>query len=819
MSVPPPTPFSANQIKLLNKIIMKRIKNLLFLLGLLIAIPLHSQDEKVIDRIIDLGITEPKVMEHIDVLTNRFGDRITGSDSYYIASKWARDEMRSWGMMAEMQVAGELPVGYNQGPYFGKMVYPSEMALDFGTPAYTSGTKGKQKGHVVISPANVDEFWEMKDTLKGAWVLIEGTNTGWPRDRGGKSELTRLMKNAGALGTIQLATFPIRLLYGRVESWEELPELPDIKLIDTQYEKIREMVEEGEKVELEFDIRNYFRPGPIKFHNVIGWIPGTEKPDEYVILGGHLDGFTGGTSAVDNASGVGPSMEAARLIMEAGGKPKRTIMVHLWAAEEFGLIGSREWVMSNPQKLPRISMMINRDYGTNAIAGMSVPEAMMDDMAKVTEPILDMHPDYPFELSERTRKVRKGGRGGTDTHWFLQRGVPAFGFQTRGEHSYGRTWHTNLDTYNELIPENLEYSSMVTAVVAYGIANLDNLLSREGLFMDDGLYADVRTNKGTFSILLDKENAPMTVANFVGLAEGNITNAAFGKNRPFFDGSKWHRVVDGHVIQAGIPVIDPGTSEERTGNAGYNIPNEISGLSHDKAGMVGMANAGPHTNSSQWYVTLDDRSYLDGNYTIFGEVVTGMNVVNDIEQGDTIYTVNIVRAGEEWENYRMNDELFNELVNKQWRKVKHQEQMRRSKEEKIIEERYPGLQTSGSGLQYKIIRESSGAEVTEGAEVTLSYKGRLIEGVKFVSSSDNGKPVRAHNPSNFTWTAGEDAIIEGLQEAVMDMREGEVRLLVVPSSLAYGTTGFYGEEVSGRERFVISPGETLILEVTARSVR
>ena len=121
--------------------------------------------------------------------------------------------------------------------------------------------------------------------------------------------------------------------------------------------------------------RNYFRPGPVKYHNVIGWIPGTQYPDEYVILGGHLDGFDGGSGAVDNASGATVAMEAARLIMAAGGKPKRTIMVQLWAAEEYGLLGSSAWVKQNPDKLPRISAVFNRDGGTNCISGIKCSES------------------------------------------------------------------------------------------------------------------------------------------------------------------------------------------------------------------------------------------------------------------------------------------------------------------------------------------------------------------------------------------------------------------------------------------------------------
>ena len=267
-------------------------------------------------------------------------------------------------------------------------------------------------------------------------------------------------------------------------------------------------------------------------------------------------------------------MEAARLIMAAGGRPKRTIMVQLWAAEEYGLLGSAAWVKQNPDKLPRISAVFNRDGGTNCISGISVSKAMMSDFQQVIKPILGLNPKYPFELTERTKPVRKGGRGGTDTFSFLQKDVPAFGFSTKGEQQYGRTWHTTLDTYDEIIPAYEEYSSIVTAVVAYGIANLDHLLSREGYFMPDGIYADFNTNKGKISVLLDYKKAPMTVANFVGLAEGTISNASYPQGTPFYKGSIWHRVVKGHVIQGGEPSIVKDPANADVNSTGYEIPNE-----------------------------------------------------------------------------------------------------------------------------------------------------------------------------------------------------------------------------------------------------
>jgi carboxypeptidase Q len=786
-------------------------------LGILMIIPLSAtgQNDQVTDKIIDLGKTDNKVMEHMDFLTNRFGDRLVGSDGYFSACQWAVTTMKKWGMMAEMQEAGEMAVGFNRGPWFGKMITPTETTLEFGTPSYTSGTKGRQRGHVVISPVSVEEFWKIRDSIKNAWVLIDGINTGWPRDRGGESELTRLIREAGALGTIQLSTYPIRLLYDKVGSWEDLPTLPDIKLIDKQYKEIKDLVSKGQKVELEFDIRNYFRPGPVKYYNVIGWIPGTQYPDEYVILGGHLDGFDGATGAVDNASGATVAMESARLILAAGGKPKRTIMVQLWAAEEYGLLGSDAWVKQNPDKLSRISAVFNRDGGTNCITGLSVSKAMLTDFKNVTRPLSGLNPKYPFELTERTKPLRKGGRGGTDTFTFIQKEVPAFGFSTKGEQKYGLTWHTTLDTYDQIIPAYEEYSSLVTSVVAYGIANLDHLLSREGNLMPDGIYADFNTNKGRISVLLDYKKAPMTVANFIGLAEGTITNASYPLGVPFYKGSIWHRVVKGHVIQGGEPSIvkDPANSD--VNSTGYEIPNEISDLSHNKAGMLGMANAGPNTNTCEYYITLADRSYLDGNYTLFGEVVDGMDVVNKIVQGDTTLSVTIIRAGAEAEKFIVNNDTFKKLTDKQWRKVNYEKEIKKESEESFISVNYPGLTTLPDGLRYKILVQGKGNNPAEGALLSVRYSGRLIKGLSFVSSGDDGKPIPGLAPVTFSYSLGKDGLIKGLAEALKDMKAGEKRLLVVPPDLAYGVkNGYYGKEVAGQKRFVISPGETLILEVT-----
>jgi Zn-dependent M28 family amino/carboxypeptidase len=264
----------------------------------------------------------------------------------------------------------------------------------------------------------------------------------------------------------------------------------DIKLDENQYSIIEKMVKERRYFLLEFDIRNHFIPGPVKYHNVIGVIRGTQYPDEYVMMGGHLDSYDVATGAVDDGSGATPTMEAARLIMAAGGKPKRTILVCLWAGEEFGLYGSKHWVESNMEKLPKISNYFNRDGGPTAPIGLNVPEAMYDDFDKICKPLNDINPDFPFKLVRNTQppRPRPTTAGGSDHAYFAMNGVPTLYFDqpdSKGyDFNYGEIWHTENDYYNKSIPEYQEHASVVTAVVVYGLANLDHLLSRKGLYAE-----------------------------------------------------------------------------------------------------------------------------------------------------------------------------------------------------------------------------------------------------------------------------------------------------------------------------------------------
>ncbi len=359
-------------------------------------------------------------------------------------------------------------------------------------------------------------------------------------------------------------------------------------------------------------------------------------------------------------------------------------------------------------------------------------------------------------------------------------------------------------------------SLLFLAVSATGQQKEGPVFSCRTYYKPDGIYALFSTNKGTFRVSLDYKRAPMTVANFIGLTEGTITNKAFPAGVPFFSGSIWHRVVPGHVIQGGEPktVKDPANVEGSS--TGYEIPNEISNLSHDKAGMLGMANDGPNTNTCEYYITLGDRSYLDGNYTLFGEVFEGMDVVNKITQGDTTFSVSIERKGDEAGTFIVNDETFKKLVDAQWKRVKDEKELKKQREEKFIAENWPGLVSLPDGLRYKIITPGGKGKLMEKASLLkVRYTGQLMNGTTFAGTEAEGKPESGVAPVVFTCKPDDDKIIKGLQEALGQMKPGEKRLLVVPPALAYGENhGFYGKFIAGKRRFVISPGETLIMEVT-----
>ena len=496
-----------------------------------------SAQDKVVKKIIETGTTDNQVMVHADFLANRIGGRLIGSAALTEAEAWVKEQFESWGLEVMVQEAGEINVGFNRGPWFGRMLGDEAMNLHFATPSYTAGTRGRQAGHVLLEPKSRREFDRMKGALKGAWVLLDAESDGMAinvTDEANAKRAEIIAKNeeidrqnneirrwnfehrdepkemipyekatapffkemveAGVLGFIRSAQVPLKIMYDRPNCFnitmETLPTVCDIMLDEAQFKVIKEKVLRKDLFQLEFDIRNHFYRGPVKYHNVIGILRGSKYPKEYVMAGGHLDAYDGGSGAVDDGNGTSVTMEAARLLATSGAKPKRTILFCIWTGEEFGLLGSKFFVENKTVPLEKISNYINRDGGPLCATSVMVPPAMYDDYVAVCKPLENLNPDFPFTVNKRETppQPRPTRAGGSDHAYFAMNGVPTISFRETDpkgyNFEYGEIWHTERDIFNKLIPEYMEHSAVVTAVVLYGLANLDHLLSREGLYKE-----------------------------------------------------------------------------------------------------------------------------------------------------------------------------------------------------------------------------------------------------------------------------------------------------------------------------------------------
>lgn len=334
--------------------------------------------------------------------------------------------------------------------------------------------------------------------------------------------------------------------------------------------------------------------------------------------------------------------------------------------------------------------------------------------------------------------------------------------------------------------------------------------------LPDGLYAQIVTAKGTIVVRLEPEKTPMTVASFVGLTEGTVRNSIRAAGEPAFDGAVFHRVVPGHVIQAGE-------------GAGFSYPNEIhADLSHDHAGAIGIPNSGPHTNSAGFYITLGDRSYLDGNYNVFGDVVEGMDVVMAIEADDVVERVRIVRVGGAADAYHPDTRSFFALVRQARRGVEISDARRILATERWLAERYAEMHGEAPGVRQQVLRlpiDAAGTGATDGQYmvryqgVALRWLGHIVgragaplHEMSFVSGAD-AYPGFGETPVAFAWSVGETSVNPGIDAVVATMRPGEVRRIFLPPWEAYGSGGHYGPDEPGRRRFVISPQTALLVEV------
>ncbi|MBT6808021.1 MAG: peptidylprolyl isomerase, partial [Flavobacteriales bacterium] len=248
------------------------------------------------------------------------------------------------------------------------------------------------------------------------------------------------------------------------------------------------------------------------------------------------------------------------------------------------------------------------------------------------------------------------------------------------------------------------------------------------------MYAKFNTTKGDILIQLENEKAPKTVANFVGLAEGTIKNNSKSEGIPFYDGLKFHRVIADFMIQGGCP---DGTG---SGSPGYSFEDEFHpDLKHDGPGILSMANSGPNTNGSQFFITHKETSWLDGKHSVFGHVIEGQEIVDIIETNDLINSITIIKSSDNIEKIREKIGKSNQIIVDKIKAQKIEEQKKSAEAMKKLTE---GAKTTESGLAYKVINKGKGnvhPEVT--STVTVHYTGKLADGTIFDSSVDRGEPA------------------------------------------------------------------------------
>ena len=344
-----------------------------------------------------------------------------------------------------------------------------------------------------------------------------------------------------------------------------------------------------------------------------------------------------------------------------------------------------------------------------------------------------------------------------------------------------------------------------TIPAANGKATKTTIKSKMSNQKQPGIYATIETEKGNIVILFDHKKVPMTVANFVGLAEGKMENTAKPLGVPYYDSIKFHRVItkgngdpQDFMVQGGDPT---GTG---TSGPGYSFPDEIDpSLKHDVPGILSMANSGPGTNGSQFFITIVPTPWLDGKHTVFGRVVAGMDVVNSLKTNDMMKKVRIERVGAEAQAFKVDKASFEGYKVKAQSKMEEMQKLERAKMEEMMKEMqrknqeaaktdepafraemkklYPTATFTASGLAYIIEKQGTGERAKAGNTVSVHYHGAFTNGSKFDASYDRNEPI--------TFQLGQGMVIPGWEEGIALLNKGAKAKLIIPYWLAYGVDG------------------------------
>jgi hypothetical protein len=466
-------------------------------------------DMDAVSRIRQEGLEHSQIPELAHHLTDVIGPRLTGSPGMKAANEWTAATLKSWGLTeVTIEPWGEFGRGWENVSYEGRILTPYSQPMPGQASAWTGSTKGTVTAPVLLVPEGPDSIAKYGAKLRGAFVLIAPPRATPPEFRemdrrtpvdsllaptsqkaeariGWDTLLVKIQKQqahrdsllrvAGVAGVITGSGSPYGTIRGGGDWSATNPSspipVPTIVIAQEQYNEMYRNVSSGVPVKVELNVQNRFLNADLNAYNTLGDIRGTDKADEYVMIGAHLDSWHYGNGATDNAAGSIVMMEAMRILKTLNLHPRRTIRIALWSGEEEGIYGSRNWIKKHPEMTSKISAYLNLDNGTGKIRG--IWDQSNEKAVPIFEQIL-----WPFR-DIGVLAVRRGNTGSTDHVSFDDAGIPGFNF-IQDPIEYGlRTHHSSNDVYDHLMLDDLKQAAVVAAATAYELANRDEMFPRK----------------------------------------------------------------------------------------------------------------------------------------------------------------------------------------------------------------------------------------------------------------------------------------------------------------------------------------------------
>ena len=426
-----------------------------------------------------------ELMANLEYLCDVIGPRLTGSEGMARANEWTKGKFAGYGLENAHLEGFKIARAWTRGPATGFIVTPTRHRILLEAAGWSPATSGPTRGPVVhLKGQSVSDLDAYKGKIKGAWIVTGPVsiqpNPRVPepeqaRDGGSSFQFRRAIKDfaakEGAAGILRDSNKEHGLINMTGASSDFTPgKLPEAFLTTESYGLIWRLLNRG-PVELEVDIQATFSEGEVEVFNTVAELKGTEKPDEVVIVGGHLDSWDLGTGATDNGTGTMAVLEAARALKAVGVKPKRTIRFVLFNGEEQGLHGSKAYVKAHEGEMDKVSAVLVHDMGTGKVTSIG-----LQGRYDVREPLDGVVAQFrrPLNLDELSMRPM----GGTDHLSFLPQGVPAFAV-VQDEAEYRKTHHTESDTFDKVYPAEINQGAKVLAAWAYNVANLPEVLPRD----------------------------------------------------------------------------------------------------------------------------------------------------------------------------------------------------------------------------------------------------------------------------------------------------------------------------------------------------